>query len=158
MYVSFETLNQATDKTERHQLTISVTCSVFLDSSRRAKWEVCNRLSNGTPFLNCLFNVQYAIKRWIKCAFLGTLIKAAISWILRQSHRIKSMHSSILRAYCETYLSGGIVGMEMTGATERFLARTRRAVFILSVGDTEASFFTLKRTLVSVSGGACVSQ
>lgn len=57
-----------------------------------------------------------------------------------------------------TYLSGGIVGMEMTGATERFLARTRRAVFILSVGDTEASFFTLKRVLLSASGGACVSQ
>lgn len=51
--------------------------------------------------------------------------------------------------------------MDMTGATDRFLANTLRAVFILSFDDVERSFFLLAaciRALLSASIGACVSQ
>ncbi len=49
----------------------------------------------------------------------------------------------------------------MTGATERFLANIRRAFFILSVGETDGSFFLSRaciRALLVLSTGACVSQ
>lgn len=87
------------------QLTVSLTTSCKgRGSSRRAKWELCSRRKRGTPFLNCLFRVQYAISLWINWLFFGTFTKDAISWILHNeiTHSWNTVYEMYVLLKCKS--------------------------------------------------------
>lgn len=106
----------------RHNSNVS-TLLVF--ESLVPPWALCSLLNNGTPFLNCLFNVQYAMSLCMNWDFLAMVTNEPISWIR----------------------SGGIVGISMIGAEVRFFANFLRAWIIFL---RESSFFASSVILLRI--------